>query len=193
MKIAIISTSPRQGSNSLKVAKYMAKSLANTEHRIRVANFEEIDIPMVGRSSLKASALTQFQSNLIDIWKEAELVIFVIPEYNWITSGELINALHQLGQKDFSYLFDNKVFALAGVSRGRGGRRPCTEIGTVLGKLISFLNQHSVISPLILESHETHNQLADDGTSLGNAFYEKSAQKFLDYSLTIANRWHRSE
>lgn len=193
MKIAIISTSPRRGSNSLKVAKYMAHCLADSDHQIRIANFEEIDIPMVGRSSLKATELTEFQSGLIDLWKEAEMVIFVIPEYNWITSGELINALHQLGQKEFSYLFDNKVFALAGVSRGRGGRRPCTEIGTILGKLISFLNQHSVISPLILESHETHNQLAEDGTSLGNAFYEKSAQKFLDYSLTIARKWHGKE
>ncbi len=191
MKIAIISTSPRKESNSLKVAKYVEEIISQESDQVQLFHFEEIDIPMVGRAELDPKNLSKFQSELIKIWGDADLIIFTIPEYNWITSGELINALHQLGHKHFHNLFDNKVFGFIGVSNGRGGRRPCLEINIVLNKLISFLNGYSVISPKIFESHTTQDFLALDGSSKGDEYYEKNIKSFIDYTLKIANKWHK--
>ncbi len=192
MNIAILATSPRDGSNSLKTARYLQHLLGESGHKnTTLYDFRELDIPLVGRGELDKNQLTPAQEKLYTAWRDAQLVFFVIPEYNWITGGELINALHQLGSEDFADLFDNKVFALAGVSNGRGGRRPCLEINILLGKLISILGGHGVISPKIFESHETQHNLTPEGVSKGNELYEKAALDFVKYALTIAGRWHR--
>lgn len=155
-----------------------------------IISFETVDIPMVGRGSIDKDNLTDFQSDLVQKWSEAKLVIFVVPEYNWMTSGELINTLHQLGDDDFSYLFDNKVFAFVGVSSGRGGRRPCLEVGIMVNKLISFLNKTAIVSPKLFESHETAKNLDESGNSMGNHVYEKGMKDFVEYTLRIAGKWH---
>lgn len=190
MNIAIISTSPRKDSNSLKVARYIKSVLAEQEDDLSLFHFEEVDIPMVGRKKLDQENLSEFQQRLIKVWGEADLVIFTIPEYNWTTSGELINAMHQLGSKPFAELFNGKVFALVGVSSGRGGRRPCLEMNILINKLISFLNQYSILSPKIFESHDTGKNLDAEGVSTGNEIYEKGVKDFVNYTLRIATQWH---
>ncbi|GHB85565.1 NADPH-dependent FMN reductase [Persicitalea jodogahamensis] len=190
MKVAIISTSPRQDSNSLKVAKYLKSLFGAHESDTSLFDFREIDIPMVGRGSLDPQNLSAFQQGLIQVWGEADLVVMAVPEYNWITSGELINALHQLGKKPFLRLFDDKVFALVGVSSGRGGRQPCLEVAMIVNKLIGFNKQVSVVSPLYFESHETGKNLEEDGTPTGNEVYTKGVIDFVDYTLRVARRWH---
>jgi chromate reductase len=157
---------------------------------VELFDFEEVDVPMVGRGSLDKNQLTPFQKQLLATWSTADLVIFTLPEYNWTTSAEFINTLHQLGGKDFAHLFNEKVFALVGVSTGRGGRQPCLEINMVINKLISFLNQYAVVSPKLFESHETNKNLDEEGNSTGNPIYEKGVKDFVSYTLKIARKWH---
>lgn len=190
MKVAIISTSPRQDSNSLKVAKYLKSLISAHESDTSLVDFREIDIPMVGQGTLDEDNLSDFQEKLITVWGDADLVVMAAPEYNWITSGQLINALHQLGKKPFLHLFNNKVFALVGVSAGRGGRQPCIEVSMIINKLIGFTKQEAIVSPLFFESHETGKNLEEDGTPTGNETYTKGMIEFVDYTLRIAKRWH---
>ena len=145
---------------------------------------------MIGQGSLDKDNLTDFQQKLLKVWSEADVVVFAIPEYNWMTSGEFINMLHQVGTKPFAHLFNQKVFALVGVSSGRGGRRPCLEMTIMINKLISFLNQYSVISPKLFESHETGKNLDSKGQSTGNEIFEKGMADFVSYTLKIARQWH---
>ena len=191
MKIAVISTSPRKNSNSLKVARYVKNVLTEQGAKeVDIFHFEEVDIPMVGRGSLDKKNLTPFQQELYTTWNEADLIIFILPEYNWTLSGEIVNAMHQLGSKDFAHLFNGKVFAMVGVSSGRGGRTPCLDMTTLTNKLISFLNQYSIVSPKIFESHETGANLDQDGRSTGNPVYEKGVKDFVNYTLKVAWKWH---
>ena len=189
MKLTLLSASPRQGSNSLKVATYLA-SLAKAQGAdvLTILDFNQSDIPLVGRGSLDSSRLTSFQQELIETWSAAEVIIFVVPEYNWAAPGEFLNALDQLGNKSFASLFDGKVFATVGVSSGRGGRIPCLDTTTKLNKLISFLNQVSVVSPKLFESHESGVNLTSAGESTGNAVYEQGAADFIRYTLQLARR-----
>lgn len=174
----------------MKVARYLKSKFSEHTQDIRLLDFEEIDIPMVGRGDLDKDRLSPFQQKFLSVWGEADVVVLTIPEYNWVTSGELINAIHQIGNKTFAHLFNDKVFALVGVSTGRGGRRPCLEISVMVNKLISFLNQYSIVSPKLYESHETAKNLTPEGESTGNAIYEKGIQDFVDYTVHIARRWH---
>jgi chromate reductase len=192
MKIAIIATSPRKNSNSLRFSNYLQK-LAQTSgyESVTVVDFHHFDIPSVGRGTINKEALTDFQRELLSAWTAADLVFFITPEYNFTVNGDLLNALHQLGSKDFAHLFHDKVFALAGVSAGRGGKTPCLELTTVINKIINFSNQYSVVSPRIFESHETHKNLDENADSTGNKIYEDGVKAFLDYSLEVTKRWIR--
>jgi chromate reductase, NAD(P)H dehydrogenase (quinone) len=190
MNIAIIATSPRKNSNSLRFSKYLQKIAQSSGYEdITVVDFHHFDIPSVGRGMVNKDALTDFQSELITAWTAADLVFFVTPEYNFTVNGDLLNAFHQLGSKDFAHLFHNKVFALAGVSAGRGGKTPCLELTTVINKIINFSNQYSVVSPRIFESHETHKNLDENADSVGNKIYEDGVKAFVDYSLEVTKRW----
>ncbi|MBI38913.1 MAG: flavoprotein [Leptospiraceae bacterium] len=190
MHISVISGSPRKDSNSLRVSRALAKNLTERGHQCPAPiDFHNADIPLVGRGSLDSNNLSSFQEQLIDSMRASSLVIFVVPEYNWITSGEIINAIHQIGNKDLKDVFHNRTFAMVGVSTGRGGRRPAIEMQTLVNKMISFTDGRAIVSPRLLESHETEKNLDAQGESLGNAIYEKTMNAFLDYSLDITEMW----
>ena len=190
MNIAIIATSPRQNSNSLRFSKYLQKITQSSGYEdVTVVDFHHFDIPSVGRGTINKGALTDFQAEFMGAWEKADLVFFVTPEYNFTVNGDLLNALHQLGSKDFAHLFHDKVFAFAGVSAGRGGKTPCLELTTVINKIINFSNQYSVVSPRIFESHETHKNLDENAESTGNKIYEDGVKAFVNYSLEVTKRW----
>lgn len=190
MKIALISTSSRKNSNSLRFVNYLRHILAEEDqHEVSIVTFENYDIPFVGQGFVKKEMLTPFQQELINAWEAADLVVFAMPEYNWTAPPQVTNAAHQLGGPVFKHLFDNKVFAMVGISSGRGGRQPALDMTTVINKLISFTNSYSIVSPKLYESHETAKNLDENGHSVGNEIYEQTARAFLEYTLNVAHRW----
>ncbi|WP_461106291.1 NAD(P)H-dependent oxidoreductase [Spirosoma koreense] len=190
MKIALIATSSRKNSNSLRFVNYLRHVLAEEgQHEVSIVTFETYDIPLVGQGSLKIDALTPFQQELINAWESADLVIFAMPEYNWTAPPQATNMVHQLGSPALKHLFDNKVFAMVGISNGRGGRQPALDMTTVMNKLISFTNSYSIVSPKLYESHETDKNLNEQGHFIGHEVYERTARSFLTYTLNVAQRW----
>ena len=190
MKITLISTSSRKDSNSLRFVSYLRHILAEEgQHEVSIVTFEHYDIPLVGQGSIKKDALTPFQEELISAWEAADLVLFAMPEYNWTAPPQATNAIHQLGGPAFKHLFDNKVFAMVGISNGRGGRQPALDMTTVVNKIISFTNSYSIVSPKLYESHETDQNLDENGHFNGHEVYERTVQAFLHYTLTVAQRW----
>ncbi len=190
MKIAVISTSSRKNSNTLRFSRFLQHILNESDqHEVMLVHFEDYDIPYVGQGSVKKEALTTFQQEFIDAWEAADLVIFAMPEYNWTAPPQIMNAFHQLGGPGFKHLFENKVFAMAGVSNGRGGRQPALDATTVMNKLISFTNSYSIVSPKLYESHETAANLTENSEFVGHEVYDRTVRAFLDYTLNVAQRW----
>lgn len=191
MKIAIISTSPRANSNTLRFCKFVQNVLLESgQHEVTVIDFVNYDLPFVGTAWMKPETLTTFQQEFTTAWGEADLVFFASPEYNWTATPQIINAFNSLGGPAFKQLFENKVFAMVGTSNGRGGRQPALDMTTVLNKVISFTNSFSIISPKLYESHETDKNLDADGQFIGHEVYDRTARAFIDYTLTVAQRWH---
>ena len=190
MKIALISTSSRKNSNSLRFVNYVRHLLsAEGQHEVSVVTFEHYDIPFVGQGSVKPDQLTPFQQELTSAWEAADLVLFAMPEYNWTAPPQATNAIHQLGGPSFKHLFENKVFAMVGISNGRGGRQPALDMTTVMNKIISFTNSYSIVSPKLYESHETDKNLDENGQFVGHDVYERTVNAFLTYTMNVANRW----
>lgn len=190
MKITLISTSSRKNSNSLRFVSYLRHILEEeAQHEVSIVTFEHYDIPFVGQGSIKPDQLTPFQQEFLGSWESADLVLFAMPEYNWTAPPQATNAIHQLGGPSFKHLFENKVFSMAGVSIGRGGRQPALDMTTVMNKVISFTNSYSIVSPKLYESHETGTNLDEEGQFIGHNTYEQTVRAFLAYTLNVAHRW----
>lgn len=188
MNIQIQSGSPQKNSQSLRVAKAIHNSVS-TEHTSSIVDFNNYDIPFINAGSVKKSAFTPFQKQLIEGWDAADLVFVISPEYNWFPSAEIINTIHQLGSRDFKHLFDNKVFAFVGVSSGRGGRIPTMQLTTIYNKLFNVFSTHAISSGKTFESQFTSKVLDENGNSLGNAEYDKGLSAFVNYSVELSQRW----
>lgn len=189
MNIAIISTSSRPSSNSLRFSRFLRNLLTEKGHEATIIDFEHYDIPFSGQGSLKKEALTPFQQALTSAWEAADVVFFALPEYNWTAPPQATNLIHQTGGPAFKHLFANKVFAMVGVSNGRGGRQPALDMTTVTNKIISFTNSYSIVSPKLYESHETDKNLDETGEFIGHEVYNNTVRAFVDYTLSVAQRW----
>jgi len=190
MKVSIISSSPRTASNSLRVAKAVARVVqAKEEYTVSVVDFAGYDIPLYNQGEIDPGNLTPFQQQLVNAMTGEAVIILVVPEYNWTMPAELANFIHRMGDKPFLDLFNNKVFAFVGVSTGKGGRQPVVQLTYILGKIISFFELDTLVSSKLFESHFTKEALDENGNSLGNMGYDTGLEKFVNYTLRTGTRW----
>ncbi len=192
LNISIISGSSRKYSNSLRLCKAIEKILRNNPdiQNIFLLDIVENDFPSIGRQEIEYTSLSEYQRNFINSLENSQLILICLPEYNWNTNPELINIFHQIGKSSFKQCFENKVFATAGVSTGRGGRRPCLEFHILLNKIISFMGAYGVVCPMIFESHETDKNIDNEGNLKENEIYKKALNNFILYILTFTKKWH---
>ena len=190
MNILLISASPRAGLTlrfSLFLAAYLTEKYPKASvHRM---DFTGFDVVPLGKGLFPSEPVSPFQQELLENWKKADLIIFCSPEYNWTASAETIILMERLGSRAFRSFFEDKVFALAGVSSGRGGRQPALDIGRVLSKIIGFMDVHSIVSSKILEVHDAGMNLNENALSLGNPVFETAVQAFSEYSIQLTSRW----
>lgn len=189
MNICIISGSARQDNNTLRVAKALSNMLHLAGQETLVVDFSHYDIPLINQGDISTDPTSLFQQTLLNGMANAQAIIIVTPEYNWSTTPEILNWLHRYGDKQFAHLFQNKVFAFLGVSTGKGGKAPALHLQSVLNKIISFADLNSIVSAKIFESHYTKEVLNEDGSSLGNALFDKGLNDFVNYTVRITKRW----
>jgi chromate reductase len=191
MNICILSASPYGNSNSIRFCRMLKNKMEKEGHQCTIIDFEKYDLPFLNQGEVHMDNLTPFQKELVDSVTRSKLVFICSPEYNWMPSAELVNMFHQLGSKEFREFFNDKVFAIAGISNGKGGKMPCVQINYVLNMLINFIDCDSIVSSRIFESHFTHNELTVDGDIIGNEVYERGINGFIAYALRTADRWHK--
>jgi chromate reductase len=189
MKVCIISGSARRENITIRVALALQRVLKGLGHHTTVIDFRGYDIPLITQGDIEASAYTPFQQRLVTSMQEAHITILISPEYNWSTTPEILNMLHRLGERQFSHVFNETVFALVGVSSGRGGKAPALHLSSILSKLISFMELESIVSTRIFESHHTRDVLDQEGNSLGNPVFDRGLEAFTNYTLRVAGRW----
>jgi chromate reductase len=190
MRICIISGSARQNNNTYRTALALQRVL-QAQHVVKIIDFTAYDIPLIAQGGIDLKALTPFQQNLFNTMAESHVVIVISPEYNWSTTPEILNLMHLLPTKEMPELLNNKVFAFAGVSTGKGGKIPAIQLMQITNKLISFGNFKSIVSAKIFESHFTNEALDENGNSLGNNMYDNGMIDFCNYTIAVADRWFK--
>lgn len=189
MNISIISGSARSNNNTIRVGYALKKIFEQAGHQTSLVDFMQYDIPLINQGELDPNELSTFQQSLVTSMENADLCIIITPEYNWSTTPEILNFLHRFGDKKFASIFDEKVFALVGVSTGKGGKAPALHLVSILNKIISFLDLNSVVSPKLFESHFTKEVIDERGNLLGNALFDKGINDFVDYNIRVTKRW----
>jgi chromate reductase len=191
MRVFLISASPRQNSITSRFTQYLESVFLQINPEIQTSriDFDTFDFPAIGKGNVGPENLSPFQSQLVEGWRNADLIVLCSPEYNWTANGEVFIMLDRIGSRKFQDLFEEKVFAFCGVSSGRGGRQPALDMQKVLGKVVSFLGGISIVSSKILEAHDTEKNLNETGFSNGNQVFERSAEDFARYSFSLADRW----
>lgn len=193
MNVCVISGSSRKGNNTLRLAKATEKLLKQKGvERVNVLDFQEYDIPFFNGGSVDRSNPTAFQAKVFDFMSKADVIFIYSPEYNWFPSGEIVNFIHQLATTDNMDLFSEKVFAMGGVSAGRGGKIPAVQLSYIVNKIINFLNLPSIVGSKIFESMFTPIELDVDGNHQGEESYLVEFEKFIDYSLNLGRRWSKN-
>lgn len=189
--ITIISGSPRKNSNTLKVAKAIKNALLKTDAdtAVQIIDFNGYDIPSMNVGSVDAENLSDWQSELVNSVSNSSLVFVLSPEYNWFPSAEIIQTIHTFGGPKFSTMWQEKVFAVAGVSNGRGGRMPAVQMSYLINKVLNVFNFESMVSAKMFESQFTQDVLNENGESKGNELYDKGLNDFVDYALKASKRW----
>lgn len=188
MNVFIISGSPRKNSNSKKLSLALQRLSENAGLTASLIDFSEYDLPLMVHGKVDINNLSPFQNRLYQSMSSADLIYIVSPEYNWMPSAELVNFLHQMGDKPFAAMWKDKLFAIAGSSNGRGGRFPCVQLTYVINKICGFMGFESVVSPRSFESQFTQNSLDENGHSLGNEEYDKGLDLFFNFALGLAKK-----
>ena len=192
MNCLIINASPNPRSNTQFLSLATKKLLEEEGLNAKVLNFENYDLPLGSLRKFDEHKPSLFQKTLIENTSEASVIFIFSPEYNWLPTPEIINLINLFAKKSNQSMFDNKVFALAGVSSGRGGRTPALVLNQMLNKVLSFLNFESVVSSKIFESQFTQNCVDPSGKLLDNEGYNQGLKNYLDFTIKIANKWFNS-
>ena len=186
MQTTILSGSSRPGSKTLWLAKAIAGRIPGAE----IIDFKDYDIPFPNKGGVDPNNLTAFQDKLLNAIHYSKVVFVLSPEYNWFPSAELVNMIHQLATNQHFHIFNNSVFAFAGISTGSGGRMPTIQLSYLFDKILNVYNMDSITSPKKFEARFISAALDENGTSLGNAEFDKGLNDFINYTMKVAGRWH---
>lgn len=190
--ITILSGSPRKNSNTLKLAKAIRHILQDQEpnEEVKIIDYSGFDIPSASQGTVDPNNLTQWQSELYEYTSKARVVFVLTPEYNWFPSAEIIQTIHVMASRHFQSMWDNKIFATAGVSNGRGGRMPAVQLSYAINKIINVFNFESLVGAKMFESQFTDKALDENGQSLGNVEFMNGLKAFVDFNMKLSARWH---
>lgn len=189
VRTTILCGSARPENNTLRLAKQISRILKRDDLKCEIVDFKDYDLPSFNERFLDRHEMTKFQREMVDDWSDSDLIIVLSPEYNWFPTPELINTVNHLGSVKYKDLWDNKVFAFAGVSAGRGGRMPAVQLTYVFNKIISYTHSRSICSPKIYESHFTDKDIDEKGKMDKESGTAKAIKRFVDYNVEMAQRW----
>lgn len=137
MKIAILTTTIREGRNGIKVANWVLENAPkiNKEATYEIVDLKDFDLPLLGVGTEK-----QFAE--IGRWKEVingfDGYIIVTAEYNHSPSGVFKNALDYLNQE-----FNDKVVSFVGYG-GVGAARAIEQLKLVFSEYQAATTQRQV-------------------------------------------------
>lgn len=137
MKIAILTTTIREGRNSIKVANWVLDNAVkrNDGNTYEIVDLKDFDLPIMGQG-------TEAQFLEIKRWQDTingfDAFILVTAEYNHSPSGAIKNALDYLKPE-----FTDKVVSFVGYG-GVGGARAIEQLKLVFSEYQAATTQRQI-------------------------------------------------
>lgn len=161
--VTIISGTNRPGSNTLKVAKYYQKMLAQKGLQTNILSLEQLPDQLIS-SDLYGKRSPEFQA-IQEMVASTEKFLFIIPEYNGSFPGVLKTFIDAC---NFPESFYDKKACLVGISSGKYGNiRGIDHFGGVC----SYLHLH--VMPLRIHISAIKHELDEN-----NDFFKEDTLKF---------------
>lgn len=166
--VTIISGTNRASSNTLKVAKYYQKTLAEKGLQTNLLNLEDLPDDLIS-SNLYGKRSADFTA-IQELMTKTDKFLFVIPEYNGSFPGVLKTFIDACA---FPESFYDKKAALVGISSGKYGNiRGIDHFGGVC----SYLHLH--VLPLRIHIPAIRFELNED-----NEFFKEDTLKFTNQQM----------
>lgn len=170
----IISATNRKDSNTLKVAQYYQRKLAEKGLNAEFLNLENLPDTLIS-SDLYGKRSTQFEK-IQDLITKTEKFLFVIPEYNGSFPGVLKTFIDAC---KFPESFYGKKTALVGISSGKYGNIRGVEHFT---GICNYIHLH--VMPLRLHIPAISSELDENGNLFKEdtvKFTNEQMDKFISF------------
>lgn len=158
MKIEILSGSPRQNSQTYRVALFIQKWLQqNTDHEINIIDMREWDLPPMQSIFLSPEHTPEQWRPLSKRMFEADAYILVTPEYNGSYSPSMKNLLDHFPKQH------HKPFGIVTASPGAmGGMRASQQLLLLVPALFGIVSPYMLIVPGVDKKFDTEGNLLDE-------------------------------
>ncbi|MNQ98073.1 NADPH-dependent FMN reductase [compost metagenome] len=168
--VTIISGTNRPGSNTLKVAKYYQKALAEKGLQANIFSLEELPDRLIS-SDLYGKRSPEFEP-VQELMIKTSKFLFVIPEYNGSFPGVLKTFIDACQFPDSFY---DKKAALVGISSGKYGNiRGIDHFGGVCSYLhLNVLPLRIHVSAIKTELNEQEDFFKEDTLKFTNQQMDK--------------------
>ena len=166
--VTIISGTNRPASNTLKVAKYYQKQLAEKGLETKLLNLQDLPATLID-TDLYGKRSTEFQE-IQDLTSQTSKFLFIIPEYNGSFPGVLKTFIDACA---FPESFFDKKACLVGISSGKYGNiRGIEHFNGVCAYL------HLNVMPLRLHISSIKTELDENGD-----FFKEDTLKFVNQQM----------
>ena len=159
MNITIISGSPRQQSNTVRVAKFLKNELsAKTNHTIGLIDMRDHGLPHLQNTYLKEEHTPEEFRELRRQMLASDAFVLVSPEYN----GSYTPALKNLVDFFAKDAFSRTAMAISTASPGGlGGVRAAMHMQQLVCALFGVLAPHMLIVPAVDKKIDADGMLVD--------------------------------
>lgn len=177
MKIEIISGSPRQNSNTNRLALFLEKELReNTEHEVGLIDVRKYSMPGVQKVFTSVEDTPEKFRELASRMFNADAYIIVTPEYNGSYSPAMQNMFDHFPKQH------RKVFGIATASPGAlGGVRAAMQLQQFIMALFGIASPYMLLTPHVDKKFDAEGNLID-------ATFQKSIDTFLSEFIWLAER-----
>lgn len=162
MNVLLVSGSPRNASQSRKVADYLATQINGEGHTADVIDLAGNPLPLWdGQAGKPESATGKVWKDFSARLQAAEALIIIAPEWHGMAPAGLKNFLLHCTAKDVGH----KPALIVGVSASRGGSHPIDElrISSYKNNRILYIPDHVIVREVGAVLNGAEESSAEDG------------------------------
>lgn len=157
--IAVISGTNRPGSNSLKIAQYLASRYETAGEQVRLLDLQDLPPALFTPAAYKEKPAA-FTQGFVEPVLSADGLHMVVPEYNGGFPGV---AKYFVDMLPFPEAFDGRPAAFTGVSAGSNGAlRPVEQMQAVFGYRNAYIYPRRVFLPAVYELLDEDGNVTDE-------------------------------